>query len=370
MSAPANAYLVTGDDPGLVVGALGDLLRRLAGEPGEAGQPVVVEEYGPASSTSRGAAGDWGDDGGGDAGGSGSRPRIDLGPVLGACMTPPFLADRRVVVLRHAGLLDAAQSKLVVAYLAEPLPTTVLVLVADEKSVGAALERAVRGKGEVVDVSVGTGKARSSWLDDHLRHAPVKIGGAARALLDEHLGEDLARLPGLLSMLATAYGEGAAVGPEELEPFLGEAGAGKPWDLTDAIDAGDGRLAVEALHRSIGAGERHELVVLASLHRHFGAMLRLDGSGVTSDAEAAEMLRTKPFPAGKALRQARRIGHDQVVRAIGLLAEADLDLRGRSGIPPEVVLEILVARLAQLARTAGARPAAGGGGAGRRRAPA
>jgi hypothetical protein len=32
-----------------------------------------------------------------------------------------------------------------------------------------------------------------------------------------------------------------------------------------------------------------------------------------------------------------------------LVAQADVDLRGRSGLPPELVLEVLVARLSRLA---------------------
>jgi hypothetical protein len=73
-----------------------------------------------------------------------------------------------------------------------------------------------------------------------------------------------------------------------------------------------------------------------------------------------------PYPAGKALRQARRLGHDRIARAVELLAGADLDLRGRIGWPPELVMEVLVARLAQLAKV----PSGRGGDRSRHRAGA
>jgi DNA polymerase-3 subunit delta len=41
-----------------------------------------------------------------------------------------------------------------------------------------------------------------------------------------------------------------------------------------------------------------------------------------------------------------------VVRAIGLLAQADLDLRGAKEWPDELVMEVLVARLSRLASAA------------------
>ena len=37
-------------------------------------------------------------------------------------------------------------------------------------------------------------------------------------------------------------------------------------------------------------------------------------------------------------------------RAVGLLAGADLDLRGKQAWPDELVMEVLVARLARLSR--------------------
>ena len=56
------------------------------------------------------------------------------------------------------------------------------------------------------------------------------------------------------------------------------------------------------------------------------------------------------FPAKKALTQSRRLGGPKVRQATRLLAEADLALRGTVAWPPDMVMEVLVARLANLAR--------------------
>ena len=149
-------------------------------------------------------------------------------------------------------------------------------------------------------------------------------------------------------MLAAAYGEGSRVTREELEPFLGEEGGAPPWDLTDALDNGDAKTAVHVAHRLIDSGGRHPFQLLATLHRHYGAMLRLDGSGITDAKAAASLLAMSPFPAQKVLAQARRLGPERIARAISLIADADLDLRGVVDWPDELVIEVLVARLAQL----------------------
>jgi DNA polymerase III delta subunit len=54
-------------------------------------------------------------------------------------------------------------------------------------------------------------------------------------------------------------------------------------------------------------------------------------------------------PAKKAFDQGRTLGPERLHQAIQLLAEADLDLKGASGLDDDIVLDVLVARLCRLA---------------------
>jgi len=152
----------------------------------------------------------------------------------------------------------------------------------------------------------------------------------------------------------------------DIEPYLGDAGDVAPWDLTDAIDRGDASGALGVLHRMLAAG-RHPLQITASLHGHYQRTLRLEGSGANSEAQAAELLAMKgsTFPARKALEVTRTLGPARIHEFIGLLADADLDLRGAKAWPSELVVEVLVARLASRTPKAAARRS-GRAGAGRR----
>jgi len=222
-------------------------------------------------------------------------------------------------------------------------------LAAIPKSLQAALKGA---GGEVRDTSPPTQtRQRGAWLDEQAKAVGVRLDKGARALLEERLGEDLGRLGALLRLLESTYGTDSTLHAADVEPYLGEAGSVAPWDLTDAIDRGDVPAAIDCLHRLMGAGERNGVALLYSLHTHYQRMLALDGSGITGEKQAAELLGIAPFPAKKALGGARRLGAAGVARAIELLAEADLALRGTTAWPPELVLEVLVARLARGATT-------------------
>ncbi|MGI9033050.1 MAG: DNA polymerase III subunit delta [Acidimicrobiales bacterium] len=327
---PFPVYLVRGGDATVA----SDEVRALVAELVGAADPAFAVE-------------DLGDD-------------YTLAAVVDAAQTPPFFGDRRVVVAHDVGRFTTADAGPLVAYLADPLPSTTVVLVSGGGQVPRSLVDAVRKAGHIVETAVPTGKARSGWVAGRLRAGPVRLDGRATALVTAHLGEDVGRIGSLLDLLAAAYGAGARVGAEEVTPFLGQEGAVAPWDLTDAIDAGDVAAALGHLHRLMAAGGRHPLVVLATLHTHYGRMLRLDGAGVADERSAAAILGLtgSTFPAKKALTSSRRLGHAGVSRAITLLANADLALKGATDWPPEVVMEVLVARLARLApRPAGRRRA-------------
>jgi DNA polymerase-3 subunit delta len=287
----------------------------------------------------------------------------DLGPLVDAAQTPPFLSDRRIVVGRHLGMFGTKDDVApLVEYLSSPLPTTTLVLVWERPpragarlpAVPRSLSDAVSAAGgRVVDTAVSD-RDRKGWIDDHLASSGLKLDRDARELLADRLTGDPGRLRGVLEALASTYGAGARLGADDVEPYLGEAGDVQPWDLTDAIDAGDIRLALERLHRMTGAGGRHPLQVMAVLHNHYARLLRLDGANVAGEREAAELLGMKgrsTFAAKKALAQSRRLGTDRLRVFVSLLAQADLDLRGAKAWPDQLVMEVLVARLAGRSRS-------------------
>lgn len=330
----ASSYLVKGDDASLVAQEVRTVLADLVGDRDHA---LVVEEIG---------------------GGTGDE--ISVGAVVDACLTPSFLVDRRVVVVREAGRLLTAEVPRLVAVVEDPLPTTVLVLVGGGGTVPASLAKAVKANGRVIDVTTSKAGERKAWLHDHVREGPVKLEPAAEELLGRHVGEDLGRVEGLLGALSAAYGENARVSVDDLAPYLGEAGTVPRYELTDAIDQGEPGRALVVLHRMLDTGSLAPIQILATLHGHFSNMLALDGADVGGEREAAEVLGTAPFVAKKALGQSRRLGSARIADAINLIAKADLAVRGESGLSPELVVEILVARLARQTRPArAARPRTG-----------
>ncbi|MEQ8842532.1 MAG: hypothetical protein RIB98_16235 [Acidimicrobiales bacterium] len=288
--------------------------------------------------------------------------------LIDAARTPPFLTDRRVVVGRHVSRFSRKDDYgPLVRMLAEPLDSTDLVLVWEKgvepkvdkmPALPKALKEAIEVAGGVtVKTSAGRGKEAGVWLRDQLGRSTLDFDRAAVTALEDLIGDDAGRVVGIVRTLEGALGDGATVTVDDIATYAGsEKGGTVPWALDDAIDRGDVAEALDVLTRLIpydgtpadrnGAAFR----LMATLHRRYSNMLRLDGAGVGSDKQAAALLGMKgsTFPAKKAMQQSRKLGTERLARAIELLATADMQLRGTVDWPSELVMEVLVARLASL----------------------
>ena len=333
MADQPAVQLVRGDDPILV----GDEVRRVVTTlVGDGDRGLLVDEY----------AGD----------------EYELAAAVDAAQTLPFLTDRRIVVVRNLARFPKLDDlTALLTYLADPAPTTGLVLVwepglAAKGRTGNLPKKLVdavnAAGGTVTNTTLARPADKKNWVEAQLAGAGVRLDREAQALVADRLADDVERLAGVLVTLEGAFGPGTRLGADDVAPYLGEAGSVPPWELTDAIDKGKIPLALDRLHRTLGAGDKHALQVMASLHGHYSRMVRLDGAPVNGEKAAAELLGLKgsTFPARKALDQGRKLGTDRLRQAVHLLARADLDLRGAKAWPPELVMEVLVARLARLSR--------------------
>lgn len=279
--------------------------------------------------------------------------------VVGALNTPPFLVERRVVVVRDAQLLSADDAAALLAWMSEPSPATTLVL----GIVGAKSHRLVKAAHEVIDVNVGSRAAdRVAFVREKMAEYNVTIDASTAQKVADQIGDDVARVDALARTLQSIFGS-APLTFSRLEPYLGDAGDVPVWDLTDAIDAGDATKAITVARRMLDSRARAGLQIVAMLQRHFLNMARLEGSAASSKDEAAILLGINAYPAGKALLSARRLGPARVATAVHWVTDADLALKGAvsyggrdlvndQDVTELTVLEVLVARLARLSHAA------------------
>jgi DNA polymerase-3 subunit delta len=278
-----------------------------------------------------------------------------LARVMEALNTPPFLVERRVVVVRDAQLLVAEEAVEIAAWMASPAPGTVLIVAV----VGTKSHRLVKAAAEVVEVNVGSRAAeRVAFVKSKMDEYGVVVDASTAQRVAEQVGDDVARVDALARTLQSIYGT-APLTFARLEPYLGDAGDVPVWDLTDAVDGGDATKAIVVARRMLESRRRAGLQIVAALQRHYLNMARLEGSDARTKDDAASLLGINAYPAGKALTMAQRLGASRLTTAVHWIAAADLDLKGAVSyggrdldsdldVTELTVVEVLVARLARL----------------------
>ncbi len=315
-------YLLTGDDESLLRSAVTELVDELIGD---GDRSMMVDEF--------------------------EGPEYELRLVVDAAQTPPFLTDKRVVVARDVSRFNVDDLAPVLGYLGNPLDTSDLVLAeGGDGRLSKKLVDGVKSAGTIIPTAPPKkAKDRAGWVREQIAGAGLELDGRAIQRLTDWLGEDPGRLDGVLGTLVGVYGAGSSLGESDIEPYLGEAGGVPPWDFTDAIAAGDTTKALTLLGRMIHGGGRHPLQIMATLHSHYGSLAKLDGADARTEQDAMAATGIKSaYPAKKALQNYRKLGPGPTKRAMELLAQADLDLRGGKDLESELVMEVLVARLSKL----------------------
>jgi DNA polymerase-3 subunit delta len=267
--------------------------------------------------------------------------------VVQACQTPSLVSPRRVIVLHNVANLPAADIGVLVAYLDQPAPDATLIMVAGPGRISPKLMAAVKKRGLIVDSAPRQPKARTGWIAAQLAESELIFSPDAKALLVSHLGDQLGQLANVLNTLKARYPPGGRITEQELWPALGPAGSVPPWALTDSLASGSPADALRVLDQMSRPGGIAPLAIVATLHRHYLAIMTLCESDVRTDQEAADRLgRSSVYSAGKLRRQAESLGKNGAARALVLIHRAEVDLKGALAWPSNAILETLVARLA------------------------
>jgi len=278
-----------------------------------------------------------------------------LGPILDALYTPPFLVERRVVVVRDAQLLLAEEVAALAKWLEQPTPGVILLVAI----VGAKSHRLLKACAEVLETNVGSRAGdRTAFVASTFAAHGVHADSATLSYVAQVLGDDVRRADAVARTLASVYGT-APLSVTHVTPYVGDEGDVPVWDLTDALDRGDVATSVAVARRMLQSRQRAGLQILASLERHYLNVARLSGSGVTTKDEAASLLGVNAYPASKALSLSQQLGATRISTAVRWLADADAALKGAVSyggrdlesdldVTELTVIEVLVARLARL----------------------
>ncbi len=233
----------------------------------------------------------------------------DAAAAVAEASTLPVFAERRLVMVTGGKLLTGPR-EVFAAYLKDPLPSTTLVLVCEDKKADSkdAMTRAAAAAGAVcVYAPLGEDEAEQR-LTAAAKKAGKTLSEEAAQLLVAEAGTDWAILSQELEKLLL-YAKGETISAEDALDCLGYRKAADPFALTRLIYARSLPEAALHLRRLFADGKPDE--------QAFKALAQISGA-VTRQLRAKKML-------------AAKVPSDAIYRALRLHPYWDKDFLARLG---------------------------------------
>lgn len=231
-------------------------------------------------------------------------------------------------------------------YLAAPDDQAVLVLVAQGTGKVQKIARLARQHGEVTKVDTPPDWKTNEWqgiVTGEFRRTGMTATPDAVAAILEHAGLDPSVIAMRVAQVAAAT-QGDKVGPEDVERVVEGHGRRSGFELADAVAERDPAQAITLLRGSLEAGEA-PLALLGAITFRFRQLQQVRG-GADVKGSPGQVNRLKGIAR-------RNFSTGELAWCLDRIAQLDVDLKGNTDLPPDLVLELGVIDLAT-AREVGA----------------
>ncbi len=265
-----------------------------------------------------------------------------------------FGGVKRLVLVEQADNFVSLHRQQLEDYVLRPSRTSVLVLDLDSFPANTRLYKLISADGLAIECSTPAEARLAKWLIDWARQPHnLLLSPAAADTLVELVGSELGLLDQELAKLAITLVDGKRITPELVARYVGGWRAKTAWEMLDAALDGNVPEAMQQIERLLASGEQPVgiLAQISASLRRFAAATRLvlQAEAVgrrIALSQALEHTGVKTFFLQKAERQLRRLGRNRGAQLYHWLLQADVDLKGDSAMPPRLILERLVLRLA------------------------
>ncbi len=218
---------------------------------------------------------------------------VSLATVMDDLATLPFLADRRVVVVRDADRFITAYREALERYASNPFPCGALVLVARSFPKTTRLHKATAAAGRVIECAALRGRDLLDFVADCARAAGKRLAPGVADRLVERIGPDAGLLAAEVEKLALFAGERGTIGDQDVTELVGLSREERIFAVLDAAALGRLPLALELWRQVLSSDPAAAFKAvggIAFVLRRWLAAHRLAADGVPVSAIAPKVM--------------------------------------------------------------------------------
>lgn len=290
----------------------------------------------------------------------GTEVRVD--EIINACETLPFMADRRLVLVRDSVFFtkkktnresySAEDEKRLKGYI-ENIPKTshLVFYVRNDVDKRTSLYRAIKKQGSAVDFARLKDHEIKRWVVRELGVQGKNITNGALDTFVQLTGGSLEDVKNeLLKLIAFAY-EKETITEEDVMSTITPTLEYSIFQLVEAIGNRDTETALKLLYDMLDRGE-----VFYSILPMIGRQIRLillckfhNQKGYTN-SQIAKTLKIHPYGVGKYISQGRNFTESELTKALGDCLELDHSIK-QGGIEDRLGLEMLIISMCTLKKS-------------------
>lgn len=247
----------------------------------------------------------------------------------------PMMAQFQVVIVKEAqeiqDLNKEIGAKLLLEYLKQPVPSTVLVFCHKHKNLD---KRRELGKNiEKLTTSLTSKKLYDNQLPDFMseyaRERSIAIDDQAIRALCEFVGNDLSRLTNELDKLTISLKSGESITADRVMQQVGVSKEYNIFELQKAILQKNSLNVAKIVNYFESNTKKNPVIpTVAYLYSFFSKVLLASQASDKSEKGLASALKVSPYVIRDYSLALQQFSPDRILRNISLLKEADLKLKG------------------------------------------
>ncbi len=265
--------------------------------------------------------------------------------AITAAEEKPVFSEKRVVRVRNFGKLREAEENLLIHYLTNPMPSTVMVFIADELDKRKKSSKVLLDTCMVVEYPPLKDAEAKSWARGRLKELKVTADEQVLSEIISLVGTDTQTLFNELDKLASGAASTGAITSPLVSELIGHSRELSNFELSDHLLVGNRKRALEVLHRLLDDGSEPVMLIglIAGNYHRLALGKHLFAKG--GREEVFRNISMPPFKRDSYISTLQRSDARKIARGIQLTAAADLAIK-TSQATPRLQLELLVCELA------------------------
>lgn len=255
--------------------------------------------------------------------------------ILNIARKYPMIGERQVVIVKEAQEMRSwrseDQTNLLIHYLENPTPTTVLAFSYKYKTLDkrTKIAKAIDKGGEVMLSKRLYDNQIPDWLKSYTKVMGVNLSAKAAMIMAENIGNNLQRLANEVDKLKLNTKPGEEVNEQTIQKFVGISKDYNTFELQTAIALKNTTKAFKIVKYLAANSSANPLVMtLGSLYSFFTKILILHHNGANDKNEVSRLIGVHPYFAAEYLQAKSNYPEPLVTRNIQCIHDADLQSKG------------------------------------------